>query len=176
MCLGKLEADWKSVRQSRTMGDDDENVVLLLMQIQKKRSDGVGGRFVEISRGFITDKKIRFSDERTRYGDSLLLSSRELRGRVVNAFKKAHLANQRPGVRHRIRRWGDQRRDEHVLEHRTLRQQAVVLKHESDFAIAEPCEFDRSHLKNISAADQDIPTRGIFQTPKDVEQRALSRP
>ena len=49
----------------------------------------------------------------------------------------------------------DERRNEHVLEHRALRQQAVILKHEADRLVAEGGERCCGKLKGILAVERD---------------------
>ena len=50
---------------------------------------------------------------------------------------------------------GNERRDEHVLEHGALRQQAVVLEHEPDLFVAERREIDGAQLERITAVERD---------------------
>ena len=80
--------------------------------------------------------------ERPRDRDALALTARQLRGPMIDAIAESHLVDQHSRARAIVPAAGrHERRDQHVLEHGALRQQAVILKHKTDLLIAERREL-----------------------------------
>src|ERR1700680_3130523 len=68
----------------------------------------------------------------------------------------------------------NQRRGQHVLENRTLRQQAVVLKDESDLLVAERGELSFLQQKRIVAIELHFAGSRRLERSQDIEERALA--
>ena len=99
---------------------------------------------------------------------------RELSRFVIDPLQKAHVRDKRFRIRNRLFRGRDQRRQKNILQHRTLGQQAMILKHKSNFRIAKTREFDRIQLENIPFPQKHSPAGGGLQATEDVEESALS--
>src|ERR1043166_6047295 len=69
---------------------------------------------------------------------------------------------------------GHERRGQHVLEDRTLRQQTVVLKDESDLAISECGELLLIQFEWILSVNGDRAACGWFQRSDQIEQSAFA--
>ena len=67
----------------------------------------------------------------------------------------------------------DQRRNQDVLEHRQLRQQAMVLEDESNRAVAERRHLGGIERERVAAVDRHGTGRRRFERAEDVEERAL---
>src|ERR1700740_1127827 len=67
-----------------------------------------------------------------------------------------------------------QRRRQHVLEHRTLWQKRVILKHESDVPVPKRRLRRLSQLERIGAVQRDDAGGWRLEGTKDVEQRTLA--
>jgi len=106
---------------------------------QQLRHRASRGR-VEVPRGLVAEQEPRPLDQRARHRHPLRLAARELGGAVVEPLGEADpseqiarpLLDRRAALRARRERW-----QQHVLEHRVLRQQVVVLEHEPDVAVAK---------------------------------------
>ena len=92
---------------------------------------------IEVAGRLVAEQQPRAADQRARDRDALALAARELGRPMIDAIGEADLrrsvararSSRRPDPRSR-----DQRRHQHVLEHRALRQQAVILEDEADLA------------------------------------------
>jgi hypothetical protein len=77
---------------------------------------------------------------------------------MVETWRKADLLQQRSrvlGIVSSIAR-RHERRHQHVLEHRALGQQAVILKHEPDLGVPEIGESSRRQREWILSAERDL--------------------
>ena len=146
--VSATEANREFRRQLSAVRDGDQNVLVQPVQLEEECRDRVRRSLIEIAGRFIAQQEPRMADERAGNRDTLLFAARQFRGTMIDAIETGRLLRSAfvPAARdHRqrvvLRRLrpstADQRRDEHVLEHRTLRQQAVILKDEPDFGVAE---------------------------------------
>ena len=113
---------------------------------------------IQVPRRLVADDERRLPDERPRKGDPLAFAARQLGRPMVQAVLQPDLLQQRPravGDR-RIRRI-DQRRHQHVLQHRALRQQEMVLEDEAD-----PASSERRPAACSSSANGSAPSRVTF--------------
>ena len=133
-----MEADGEPRGQRVAVRHDDQHGLLRVVQLEEQRRDGVGRLGVEVARRLVAQQQLRLSDQRARDGDALFLAAGQLRGPMTQAAAEPDAIEQRLRARRRLRVGrADQRRHQHVLEHRTLRQQRVILEDESDPAIAK---------------------------------------
>ena len=94
---------------------------------------------------------------------------------MIDAGRQAHLLDEvARALRIPTIVFSNERRDEHVLQHRALRQEAVILKHEADRSIAKGREPVRRELERVPAVERDRPGRGRLERAQDVQQRALA--
>src|SRR5262245_58906067 len=63
---------------------------------------------------------------------------------------------------------------EDVFEHRALRQQAVILKDESDLGIPEIGERSRRQGEWVATAQRDLTARWRLERAEHIQQRALA--
>jgi hypothetical protein len=68
----------------------------------------------------------------------------------------------------------NQRRQQHVFEHRALGQQAVILKDKPYLRIAEICKLRRAQGKEITVPEANLAARRGFETSKNVKECALA--
>src|SRR5688572_19857223 len=108
------------------------------MEIQQQRGYNFCGSRIQISGRLVAQYKPRLADERARDGDTLLLSSREFPRTMVDAIAQAHLLNKQPrAIGESVSLVRHQRGYKNVLQHRALREQAVILKDKTDFGVTE---------------------------------------
>jgi len=143
------------------------------MEVQDQRRHILCGGAIEVPRGFITEQEPRRSNQRARDRHALAFPTRKLGGPVVDSTGESHLLHElsRPPCVMFTRR--DQRRDEHVLENGTLREQAMILEDKSDHLVPKGRQLVRRELKWATAIEHDLPCRRRFKRAQDVQQRAL---
>ena len=126
------------------------------MQIEEQRGHDRGRRLIEVAGRLVAEQQPRLPDERARNRHALLLAARQLRRAMIDAIGEADLLDQRLRARGRrhsafvAARPVHQRRHEHVLEHRALRQQAVILEDEPDLRVAEVGEIPAPRARTDS--------------------------
>src|SRR5215472_409224 len=109
-------------------------------------------RLIEVTRGFVAQQKKRLPNQRASQRYPLLFAARKLGGAMIEPVVEPHLLQQFPRplrVSGMVLR--DQRRDQHVFEHRALWQKAMVLEDKSDRLVSERREFLFGQLKWISS-------------------------
>src|SRR5262245_44871677 len=94
---------------------------------------------------------------------------------MVEAMRQADAIKQLAGTRLCVRRAAGEHRDQHIFEHRTLRQQMMILKHEANRAIAKLCELAVGKLEGMLVAELVRPRGCPFEGAEQVEQCALAR-
>ncbi len=158
------------------MCHDEEDGLLLLVQRQQQLAHAVGRIRIEVTRRLVAQHDLWLTDERAGNGDALLLAAGKRRRPMVQPRSEPHLIKQSAGALGR-RRIGlaHQCRDENVLQHGALREQAMILKHEADLAIPERRERLGRELVRILTRDTDRAARGRLESANDVEQGALAR-
>ena len=125
------------------------------MQLEQHGSHGVGRSAIQVARGFVAKQKQRLADQRPRQSHALLLTSGKLCGPMVQTVFQANLCHQRPrALAVPIARFRNQRRDQNVLEHRTLRQQAMILKDKTNLFIAKRGQFFFGQFERTSAIER----------------------
>ena len=63
---------------------------------------------------------------------------------------------------------------EHILNHRTLREEAVILKDKANMPVSEDGKLARSKLEWIFTSQRNNSTARWFERAHDVEQRAFA--
>ncbi len=169
----------KPLRERGAVRDDDEHGLARPVEIQKKRRDGVSRRPVEITGGLVAEDERRVPYQRPRDRRTLLLSARQLGGTMIEPFGKADLCQK--GARTRLfvacvslRGRCDESRREHVLQHRALRQQRMVLEHEPDGPVPERRLLALREAIRILAFERHGSRGGRFESAENIEERALA--
>ena len=161
------------------MRDDDEDGLQGRMQIKQHGCDGVGNRGVEVTGWFVAQQQRRTTNQRPGDGGALFFSTRELAGPMLEPFAQTDLLQDLAGARliifcSALRRRRNQRRCQYVLEHRTLRQQRVVLEDKTNVLIAKRSLGALSELVRVGAVEGDGSRCWRVEDAERVEQRALA--
>ena len=137
------------------------------MQIQQDRGDVVGGGAIEVAGRLVAEQQARAADERAGDRDALPLAAGQLGRAMIDPVARGRPARSTAGARARVFRTGrDQRRNEHVLEHRALRQQAVILEDEADLLVAERRELGRLSWNGLRPSSVIVPEDGGSRPPR----------
>src|SRR5262245_36594867 len=112
------------------------------MHVEEKRRDNLRRGPIQVACRLVTQQHLRVTDERARDRGGLFFSARQLAGPVVQSIAEADLLEQFARASRVLARVAfisrcDQRWRQHVLEDRTLRQQRVILEHETDTTVPE---------------------------------------
>ena len=126
------------------------------------------GRFaIEVPGRLVAQQQSRPSHQRARQRDTLLFPSGQLTGKMTDPVRKADSIDQRSRMRlDPVLRRSDQRRNEHVLEHTALWQQAVILKYESDVLVAKRRKMSWRQGKRIRSVKRDGAGDGGSSAPR----------
>ncbi len=148
-----------------------EDGVLLPLQLEQQRGDVFGGGLIQVACRLVAQEQPGLTDQRAGNGDALTFAARERRRPVIDAVGEANALDERPRacdiVAMAARRSVG---NEHVLEDRALRKQAVVLEDEPDLLVAERRQPRRVELKGIAAVERDGSGRRRLQPADDVEE------
>src|SRR6185295_1700009 len=149
---------------------------LLAMEFEQQRRDVLRRNAVEVAGWLVAQEQMRSAHERAGDRHALPLASRQLAGTMIDAGAEADLLDEPAralGVA-AVPAGRDQRRNQHVLEHRALRQEAVVLEDEADRVVAERGELCRGQLERIAAVERHGPRGWRLERAEHVKQRALA--
>ena len=168
----------KHLRQFGTVGDYDQNVVLLLMQVDKQLADALGILAIEVAGRFIGEQQRRLLDQGAGHGDALPLAAGEFGGIVSESVgsgrrvpaNRGHILDS-CGVAFAIH----ERRHQHIFQNGALRQQMMILKDEADPTIAERGQFWLGKCEGVGPFQRDGAARGLFERAENVQQGALAR-
>src|SRR5262245_16322128 len=103
------------------------------MQIDEKPADRLSGLAIQVAGGLVGKQQSRMMDERPRHSHALPLTARKLSRQVFQSVGKPDPFEELAGTFLEIDSAiaAHQRGNQHVLQCRTLRQQVVILKHET---------------------------------------------
>ncbi|MCC2633338.1 MAG: hypothetical protein K0S48_1224 [Ramlibacter sp.] len=163
--------------QPRIVRDDHERSAALTVDAPQVREDFVGGRAVEVARGFVGQHERGLEDEGPGDGHPLLHAAGQLRGFLVHGRREPHRGQQLArafalGASHAA--IAHQDRQGHVLQRAEGRQQVVELEHEPQRAPAAQRELRVVQRVHLLAQQAVAARRHGFQQPEDVQQRALA--
>ena len=134
-----------------------EDGLLPAMKIGKPGRHVVGRRAIEIAGRLVAEQQSGPPDQGSRNCRALPLTARQ-RGRpVIRAIGEADLFDERSRPLDLIlasRR--DERRNQHIFEHRALRQQAVILKDKSNLTVAERRQAGGVELEGIASVERHV--------------------
>ena len=133
---------------------------------------------VQAARRLVGQHDRRTVYQRTGHRHALLLAARQLIGFVLRPLGQAqqaqHLARRLRGLP--TRTTGDERRNQHVLQRRKLRQQLVELEDKADVPVAEGSQLALVQPLHLRAVYRDRPRVRPVQRPHDLQERGLARP
>jgi hypothetical protein len=158
------------------VGDRDQDIARLPVQLEQQRGDGLGRLRVEVSGRLVAQEQGGLADERPGDGGALALSAAELRRAMAEPVGESDALQQGAGaiLERGARLRVGQRRDQDVLQHRVLRQEMMVLEDESDRSIAEPGELRLRQRARVLTADPHRPGGRPVEGPDQVQERALA--
>jgi hypothetical protein len=149
------------------------------VQVEQQFADGMGVLAVEVPGRLVGQQQRRLLDERARDGHSLPFAAGEFGRPVVESVCQSHALEQLPGVRLRVcgaRVAVDQRGNQHVLQHRTLREKVVVLEDEADPPVPERGQLAVVQRERVRAVEPHCARGRSVERAEDVQQRALAGP
>src|SRR2546422_2873628 len=175
--MTQLVPDGEPGGQLRVVRYHHQDGLLPLVQLEQQRSHHIGRRLIEVARRLVAEQQKRLPDQGTRQRYALLLAARKLGGAMVQSVGQPHLLEQlaRPRrVAGMIVR--DQGRNQHVFEHRALRQKAMVLEYGADQLVSGRRQLLLGQLEGVLSAQGHRAGGRLFQRAEDVKQRALAGP
>src|SRR3989442_1932063 len=127
LSVDELEANRKVGRELGAVCHDDEDGLLPPVHIQEEGRHVPGRCAIEVARRLVAQQEPRLPDERPRDRDALPLAARQLARAMIEAIAEPYLFDQHAGpfgFVSRITGTGvrPDRRNQHVLHHRALRQ------------------------------------------------------
>ena len=133
---------------------------------------------VQVARRLVAQEQARPVDHRPHDRGPLPLAARQLRRPVIDAGAEAYPLQQGARPLFRVALVpavaGRHRRQQHVLEHRVLRQQVVILEHEAHAPAPEGRQFPFRQVVSRLAADANAARGRRLQRRGEVQQRALA--
>ena len=116
---------------------DDQDRLLLTVKIEQQRRDSFRRGAVEVAGRLVAQEQPGRAHQRARDGDPLPLAARQLARPMIDAVFEPDLLTSSTGPPASLAilppsSFGDKRRNQDVLEHRALRQQAVILENKAD--------------------------------------------
>ena len=145
------------------------------MQLEEQRRDALGRLAIEVAGRLVAEHQRRLAHQRPRDRHALLLAAGQLRRLMIEPLRQADAIEQRArAIDVVLRRAGDDRRRQRVLEDRALRQQAVILEDEADAPIAERGQRLGVERVRVGVAERDGAAGRPIEAAADVEQRALA--
>jgi hypothetical protein len=161
----------------RVMGDDDHRLALGAIQVAQEPEHLRARARVQVARRLVGQDELGIGEERPGDRDPLLLASRELRRQVIGAVRQPDPVQQGRCALARcvVRAAGDERGKEHVLLSAQRGQQVEELKHEADAVTPKAGEPRVAEAVVALAGQDDLPRRGRFEGPEEVQHRRLAR-
>ncbi len=156
------------------VGDEQAGDVQLVVQLAQPAAQLLAHLGVEGAEGLIQQQHLGLHRQRAGQRNPLTLAAGELgriaRGHMAELHQIQQLLD--PGADRRLGRslaaWLDPKAKRHVLEHRHVAKQGVVLEHEADVALAHV------QIRGILAADDDVAAVGLLQPGDDPQQSGLA--
>ena len=144
------------------------------VQLLKQRQNAERRARVEVAGSLVGKNQHRVVDQRAGDCHTLLLSARHLVRLVHHAVVQPHGVEGFLGAASAL--LGSdcgvvEKRQLDVLHRSGFRQQVVVLKHESDFAVAYVGALVFAHFLHLCAIDEIVARRGCVEASENVEQR-----
>ena len=152
------------------VGDEDEGDPDLALDSLEFELHRLAQLEVERRQRLVEQERARHVDQRTGECDALLLATRQLirasAGELSQLHDVEHFLGAPDGVRF-VDLLGAQA-ERHVVEHRHVREQGVLLEHGVDVALM------RRHIGDVAALEQNATTRRLFEAGDHLEQRRLA--
>lgn len=166
----------KAGGQVGTVCDADQHAADVATEFQQQAADRVGIFAVEVAGRFIGEQQGGLIDECSADGDSLSLTTGQLRGTMFQTMLQANSFEHLRRASDIVRRCAgtSQSRDQHVFQHRALRQQMMLLKDEADGLLSPRGQFRFVRGEDVSASQSHGTLRRSLQTAEHKQQRTFS--
>ena len=140
----------------------DRDGLQLCVQLEEQRRHALRRLAIEVAGRLVAEHQRRLAHQRPRDRHALLLAAGQLRRRMIEPLRQPDAIEQRArAIDVVLRRAGDDRRRQRVLEHGALRQQAVILEDEADAPIAERGQRLGVERVRVDAAERDACRRSV---------------
>jgi hypothetical protein len=127
---------------------------------------------IQIGERFIHQQQVRTWRQRTRHGDTLLLPAGEFMRILVRSCSQTYHLQQLHHTRTAQRFFHLMQAEGHILEHRQMRKQGVILKHHADTALlSRQTEIRRGHRRSV---EPDLPCAQALETGNQPQYRSLA--
>ncbi len=156
------------------VGDEDRGDVQVVVQFAQPAPQLLPHLGVERAEGLVEQQHARLHRQRAGERDALALAAGELRRKAVGQPVELHQVQQfmhlvrdlllRRALAARLHAHAEG----HVVEHRHVAEQRVVLEHEADLAVAHV------RARGVLAVEQHLAGVGLFQPGDDAQQRGLA--
>ena len=125
---------------------------------------------VEVGERLVEEEHLRVAHDGAAHGDPLALAARELARQAVEQVREAQNLGGaiHPLADHGLVRLAQPQAEAHVLAHRHVRVEGVVLKHHGDVAGL------RRHVVHHLIADRDLAVVDVLEAGDHPEQRRLA--
>ncbi|KAG1081628.1 hypothetical protein G6F40_015417 [Rhizopus arrhizus] len=159
------------------MGDHDDGLAVLAVELLQQAQDLFGGLAVEVAGGFVADQEGGVGDDRAGNRHALLLAAGQFIRAVAAAVGQADQGQRDLRIALALRgvEVGQQQRQLDVLLRGQHRHQVVELEHEADVVAAPGRQLAAAHLVDALAFDADLAAAGVVQAADQVEQGGLAR-
>jgi len=162
------------------VGYEDDRDALFAIERDQSLHDLVRCARIEIAGRLVGEKQTRRVDQGTRYRDSLLLSSRELTGRVALAVTKAECPERRARPLEARRPMGLPRdrivkRQADILDRACAGEQIEALEDKAEALAAQPRKFRLVECDDIDSVEITMSTRRPIETAENAHQCRLAR-
>jgi hypothetical protein len=157
-------------RLDLVVGDIDGRRLEALVQLLDLAAHRHAQLRVEIGQRLVEQEDLRIAHDGAAHGDALALAAGERAGIALQQLVEAEDAR---GVLDALvdlalRRVAQTQREGHVLRHRHMRVERVLLEHHGDVAL-----FGRNVVDDLGA-DGDLPARDAFEPGEHAQQGGLS--
>ena len=165
------------VGQLPAVGDHHEHSFLLLLQFQQELADPGGRGAIEIARRLVRQEQEGPVDQGSGQCRPLAFTAGQLRGPVIEAVAQSDPIQQflRPLDSLGKNGTGGDRRHEHILQDRALRQEVVVLKNKADGAVAKLGQLRLGKGGRVLVVQEHPPGSRRLQRAQNIQQGALAR-
>ena len=152
--VNKLNAAVGLLGDVGIVGDHEDGMASAVELAEQADDDFLVG-LVEIAGGLVGQNELGLIDQRTSDGDALLLSTRELRGKVREAMPQTDAFEGVGGLRF----VGDAMevlREHHVFQRVEIRDQVELLEDEADFLGTITDQFVFTEIGKVDAVDENV--------------------
>ena len=163
------------IRETLVVGNDNERLTPFSAQVPDQCMEKIGILTVEVPRGFIRQDNAWIIHQCAGNGDTLLLSTRKLRGPLVGPISHPDLSEKFQCSVFDRRQFlpGDQGRHCYILQGGEFRKEVVKLKHKPNAGAPEASKIVVTHREHIHPVVLHRARGRTIKRAEDVQERAL---